>query len=177
MRFRHILWIWAAILALTIAQSGCQKKEEQQHTEDEAQKETEAHHAHTAPHGGTLVVLGEEFAHLEFVLDAGTAKLTAYVLDGEAENPVRLAQNTIELKGHRQDTGADFTLNLNGVANVLTGETEGDTSEFVGQSEALKGAAAFQAELVSITVKGQTFTDIDFAFPEGNEDEGAHSGH
>ena len=48
------------------------------------------HHEHTAPHGGTLVALGEEFGHLELLLNKETGELTAYVLDGEAEKPVRL---------------------------------------------------------------------------------------
>ncbi len=41
--------------------------------------DTDAHqsghgHEHAAPHGGTLIVLGDEFAHLELVLDPGTGE-------------------------------------------------------------------------------------------------------
>ena len=35
--------------------------------------------------GGTLVELGNEFAHVELVLDSNAGSLTAYVLDGEAQ--------------------------------------------------------------------------------------------
>ena len=45
-------------------------------------------HEHKPPHSGTLVEFGEEFAHLELVLDAATGTLKAYALDGEAEKAV-----------------------------------------------------------------------------------------
>jgi hypothetical protein len=135
----------------------------------------EHHHEHTAPHGGTLVVLGDEFAHLELVLDPETGSLTAYVLDGEAENAVRIAQESIEIKikdSSVQDNGAatdGYTVSLKTVANVLTGETAGDSSEFEIQSDRLKGARKFGAVIRKIDIKGQRFTNVDFRFPEGNE--------
>ena len=174
MKLQRIILIWTTVLSIAIVQLSCQRKEEHRH-EQGTTHETEAHHEHTAPHGGTLVVFGDEFAHIEFVLDQTTGQLTGYVLDGEAEKPVRLSQKTVELKIHREDTESDFTLQLSGVTNVLTGETESDTSQFAAQSDALKGASEFHAEIVSINVKGQAFTHIDFEFPEGNEE--THSEH
>src|SRR5438045_6213064 len=55
------------------------------------------HHADKGPHGGALVAIGEDDAHLEFVLDADTGKLTAYVLDGAAEKPVAIKQAKLQL--------------------------------------------------------------------------------
>ena len=174
MKPQRTLLMWTALLAIGITQFSCEKKGEHRHEQGETH-ETDTHHEHTAPHGGTLVVFGDEFAHIELVLDQTTGKLTAYVLDGEAEKSVKLSQKTIELKIHREDTESDSSLQLSGVANVLTGETEGDTSQFAAQSEALKGASEFHAEIVSIAIKEQMFTDIDFKFPEGNEE--VHSDH
>lgn len=134
-------------------------------------------HEHTAPHGGTLVVLGDEFAHLELVHDSKEGKLTAYVLDGEAENPIRIDQEDIELRINIKDSGgmrggkSDFPLRLKAVSNVLTGEIQGDTSEFGGQSDRLKGVASLDAVIVSITIKDKEFKDVTFNFPKGNEDE------
>ena len=177
MTIQRTILTWTVVLAFIITQFSCEKKEEQHHEQEET-RETQAHHEHTAPHGGTLVVFGDEFAHIELVLDQITGKLTGYVLDGEAEKPVRLSQKTIELKIHREDIEFDFTLQLSGVANVLTGETESNTSEFAVQSDSLKGVSEFHAEIVSIEIKGQMFTDIDFEFPEGNEEtHGEHDGH
>ncbi|MBK7495896.1 MAG: hypothetical protein IPI28_11060 [Candidatus Omnitrophica bacterium] len=39
-------------------------------------------HHHAAPHGGTMVALGDHMAHLELVLDSQNGTLTAYILDG-----------------------------------------------------------------------------------------------
>ena len=174
MKIQRVLLIWTAILTVSMAQLSCEKKAEHHHEQGETHA-TDAHHEHTAPHGGTLVVFGDEFAHIELVLDQTTGKLIGYVLDGEAEKSVRLSQKTIELKIHREDIESDFSLQLSGIANVLTGETEGDTSQFAAQSDGLKGASEFHAEIVSIAIKGQMFTDIDFKFPEGNEE--VHSDH
>ena len=174
MKIQNNIVIWAAILAILFVQLGCEKKRAHR-GEGEGAHETHAHHEHTAPHGGTLVVLGEEFAHVEFVLEKATGKLTAYILDGEAEKPIRLTENTIGLKINQLNSEQTLPLQLNAVANVLTGETEGDTSQFEGQLDALAGVTEFHAEIASIAVKGQIFTDVDFKFPEGNE--GRHDEH
>ena len=122
-------------------------------------------HEHSAPHGGTLVELGEEFAHLEIVLDAATGKLTVFALDGEAEKAVRLKQPEIEITIANPAT----VVKLSGVANSLTGETASDTSEFAGQSDALKSAARFEGVIRAVTIKGQSFKGVTFNFPKGNE--------
>lgn len=136
--------------------------------------EHQSGHEHSAPHGGTLVVLGDEFAHLELVLDQGTGELTAYVLDGEAESPVRLEQENIEIRIAVPDTGgneaaSELPLRLRAVYNILTGEKEGDTSEFAAQSDNLKGLKQFGAVITAITLKGREFQEVEFRFPEGNE--------
>lgn len=130
-----------------------------------------AHHEHHAPHGGTLVVLGEEFAHLEFVLDLENGKLTAYALDGEAENPVRLSQDIIELTvvSIAPQQGQAMDVVLEPVANDLTGETVGDTSQYEADAPLLTTMTVFNARIKSIDIKGETFKDVEFNFPEGNE--------
>ena len=122
-------------------------------------------HEHHAPHKGTLVEFGEEFAHLELVIDQATGKISGYVLDGEAEKPIRVAQTEIVLKVAKED----FSVTLKAVANDLSGEKVGDTSEFEGQSDKLKGLKNFDALVVAITVKGKEFKDVKFNFPKGNE--------
>lgn len=177
MKIQNSVMILVTILAATFVLSGCEKKGAH-HDKHKETHGTDDHHQHTAPHGGTLVVLGEEFAHVEFVLEEATGVLTGYVLDGEAEKPVRLSQSAIELKIDRLKSGKTITVQLKAVANVLTGETESDTSQFEGQAEELKGVTEFHAEIASIAVKGRHFADIDFDFPEGNEGEhGEHHEH
>jgi|SRR5208337_3283955 len=124
-------------------------------------------HEHRPPHNGTLVEFGEEFAHLELLLEPDSGKLTGYVLDGEAENPVRLKQSSIRLK--LKIDGRPLLLNLKAVASPLTGEVKGDTSEFFAVSKKLKSAQQFSGTVLLIKVKGETFRNVDFKYPEGNE--------
>jgi hypothetical protein len=127
-------------------------------------------HEHHAPHGGALEVLGEEAAHVELVLDGKTGKLTAYVLDGEAENPVRVAQDVLRLT-ITGPPGGDAVVELSAVANALTGEKVGDTSQFEGTSEMLRGLTKFEAVLTTITARGVKFDAVPIGFPGGNEHE------
>lgn len=126
-------------------------------------------HLHRAPHGGTLVELGEEFAHIEFVLDPAAGRLTAYLLDGEAENAVRIAQPSMELSMRLEGAAEDLVLSLAAVASPLTGESAGDTSQFEIQNDRLKGISRFSGWVKLITLKGKSFDDVGFNFPQGNE--------
>jgi hypothetical protein len=127
----------------------------------------EGGHKHSAPHGGALVEMGEEFAHLEIVLDAVTGTMIAYALDGEAEKPVRVKQSEIEIAVRN----SAITIKLSGVSNALTGETTGDTSEFCGRSDRLKSATDFDGVIKTISIKGKQFKDVAFNFPNGAEKE------
>ncbi len=111
------------------------------------EKKDDKEHKHAAPHDGTLVAFGDEFAHLELVLDEKTGKLSAYALDGEAENSVRLKQTEIEIGIKKPSV---FSVELNAVENSLTGEKVGDTSEFAAASEQLKNLKAFDAIITNI---------------------------
>lgn len=130
------------------------------------EKEKGHKHEHKAPRGGALVGFGEEFAHLEIVLDEKTGKITAYVLDGEAEKSIQIAQEKIEIE---VDKPKKVSLELMAVENALTGEKKGATSEFSTESEELKGLKDFDAVIKSVKVKGKEFTEEKFNFPKGNE--------
>ena len=127
-----------------------------------------AAHEHHAPHNGTLIEFGEEFAHLELVLDGATGKLSAYALDGEAEKAVRLKQLEIVIT----ITGVKGleTLTLKAQGSPLSGEAPGDTSEFSAQSDSLKGVTQFDGAIKDITTRGTNFKDVKFNFPKGNEE-------
>jgi hypothetical protein len=135
---------------------------------DPAAEKEEEGHEHTAPHGGSLVEFGEEFAHLELVLDASTGTLTAYALDGEAEEPVRVAAATIDMKIVPDGATAPQAISLLAVENALTGERVGDTSQFRAIVPALKGQSRFRGTIADIRLRGQRFTDVEFEFPAGH---------
>lgn len=127
-----------------------------------------APHEHTPPHGGTAVVLGKEAFHLELVRDAATGTLQAYILDGEMENFVRIALPSLDVAATTPD-GENRSLVLTAIANPATGETIGDSALFVAQAEWLKSIPTFDAVLKTISVRGTTFSDVKFSFPNGNE--------
>ena len=124
-------------------------------------------HEHKPPHKGTLVVFGEDFCHVELVFDPASGKLSGFVLDGEAENPVRIVQKTIRMKLKINEKQVSIVLNA--AANPLTGETVGDTSEFSAVITGLKGLSRFSGTIVYANIKGVTFKNVDFMYPEGNE--------
>jgi len=135
-----------------------------------ATKAKKGGHEHTAPHGGTLIVFGKEFAHLEIVVDASSGHTTAYALDGEAERSVKIAQKHLIIEVEKP---AKFSIRLDAVENSLTGEKRGATSEFGGKSEQLKNLREFDGRVTSITIRGRKFDNVNFNFPAGNE--GGHS--
>ena len=126
--------------------------------------------AHVAPHGGTLVQLGDEFAHLEFVFDSRHGRVTVYVLDRATETPTRLEAEPMGLyvasmrpRGagppHSWDlprlwlAPVDRTTDDHGVAWATT---------FAGEAVGLRGLTAFEAMLPLVLVKGTAFRGVTF---------------
>lgn len=130
-------------------------------------------HTHEAPHGGALVELGEHVAHLEVLVDAETGDVSVWVLDGEATNAVRIAQESIALTFAAGEDGS-IEVSAAAVASTLTGETVGDTSEFAGSDEGLAGFERGEVTVASVSVKGQSHENVSFPYPEGNEGEAGH---
>jgi len=126
-----------------------------------------AKHEHHPPHGGTPVVLGAEIYHLELVRDSAAGRISAFVLDGEMENFVRINSPSIELTV--AIGGQSRPLVLAAVANPATGETVGSTSLFEGQADWLKTTPEFNAVLTRIEIRGTVFTAVAFNFPHGND--------
>ena len=155
-------------LSLTLGFSGCGPSSTSNPKVADGPTHDHAHgHAHHAPHGGTAVVLGAEAYHIEFVLDAAAGQLSAYVLDGEMENFIRIQAPAIEVVA--QVAAGEQTLLFKPVANSATGETEGDTSLYRASAEWLRVTPKFDGVIKSITVRGQEFKSVPFNFPRGNE--------
>ncbi len=124
-----------------------------------------AKHVHTAPHGGTLVELGEHAFNLELVRDAATGKLTAYVLDSHAESFVRISAPSFEITA--TVAGAKQKLSLVAVANAATGEKIGATSQFEATADWLKTTAAFDGIITALTIRDNPFKSVAFKLPQG----------
>ena len=134
--------------------TACSKQDEQAGHDHSAH----AKHMHTAPHGGSLIELGEHAFNLELVRDAAAGKLTAYILDGHAENFVRISAPSFEI--FATVAGAKQKLTLLAVANVATGEKVGATSQFEVTADWLKTTADFEGVITALTIRDNPFKGV-----------------
>jgi hypothetical protein len=114
-----------------------------------------------------LVELGEEFAHVELVLDRAAETLTAYILDGEAEQPVRVTVSSIRVAIEADPSALE--LELVPVASVLTGEAAGNTSQFAARHVGLRSSGPLKGRIGEIAVKGRAFRDVGFELPASKD--------
>ncbi len=154
-----------SVAALAIPLGGCTKHESSPSAA--VAGTAPAKHEHRAPHGGTPVVLGDEAYHLELVRDAEAGKLTAYMLDGEMEEFIRVKAATFEVVATIGGTKQPLTFRA--IANPATGETVGNTSQFEASADWLKTTATFDATLTALEIKGTAFNAVAFNFPKGND--------
>jgi hypothetical protein len=120
---------------------------------------------HVAPHSGGLTALGEEAAHLEVVLEKATGKVDVYLLDGEAAAAEKTEKRQRLVL--RLSAPIELDVELEPVADALTGETEESTSRFHATVDALKGKDTLRGSIAQIDLKGQTYQDIPVDFPTG----------
>ena len=150
-----------ALAGVAFLATACSKSDHAAHDHDK--KTAHSAHVHVAPHGGNLVEIGDHAYNVELLRDNTAGKLTAYVLDGHAENFVRIAVPTLELVAM---PGGRYTpLTLRAVANPSTGETIGDTSQFAVQADWLKTAGGFSG-IFTIEIKGTTFEQVSYHVPK-----------
>ena len=121
-------------------------------------------HVHVAPHGGTLVQLGDHAFNLEWVREPGSDLLTAYVLDAHAENFLRLPARSFSVALSGPSPGATV-LTLQAVADSRTGETAGDTSRFEVRSPAVRAPGPLDCRLGEIEIRGYRYADVRFRIP------------
>jgi hypothetical protein len=144
--------------ALLAAATGCGRK-----PDASAPAGTQLHRS-VPPHGGTPIALGDDY-RLELVRDAGAGTLSAYLLDDEMEEFIRIPAPSLSLIA--RVGGEDRPLVLSAVANSATGETVGNTSLFQGQAEWLKTMGSFDGTLQGLTVRGSAIPPVSFHFPSG----------
>lgn len=144
------------LLALSLlAAAGCSKND---HDHPQQLDQSRDHHVHQGPHNGTLVELGDHQYSIEFVHDPAAQTLSVYILDGHAENFLRLPDRSIEAIVQRN--GQPTPLTLNAAANQVTGETVGDTSQFTATANWLSSPQTIELAIPSLTVRGMAFQDI-----------------
>lgn len=123
-------------------------------------------HHHRAPHGGTLIELGHEDAHLEIVVDRLTGGIAVYVLDGEAERAVKVAQPELDVHVNGPNQSTPVHVVLRAAANVLTGEAVGHSSQFTGRHPVFKTAGVLRGTIGPVTVRGAAYKALAFVIAE-----------
>lgn len=138
------------------------------------EKHDDHDHHHEPPHGGTLTMLGDHDGQVELVLEKISGKLTAYLLDGEAEKPLLIEQKEIGL-AITQVGGKAAELKVT-LAPRNPKEGDGKYSVFVAQVDALKGQEAFVGSYGEIAVGAKKFTQVKLDYRPGHDDHG-HDDH
>ncbi len=117
------------------------------------------------PHGGTPVMIAEEKFHLELVAELSSGKMQAYVLDGHLEGYVQVPETNFVVEARIDDTTR--TLEFQRVPETQSGTVAAKSSLFEAKAEWLNTVKAFQGSIPTITLNGNTFTNISFPFPKG----------
>ena len=112
------------------------------------------------------MTLGDEEAHIEFLVDAEVGTVTAWFFKPHMERYLRIKAESFAVLAKLPDGEARLTFAA--VANAGTGETIGDTSQFVARADWLAGARSFDAVLPEVSVRGTVYRDIAFNYPKGN---------
>lgn len=121
-------------------------------------------HVHVAPHGGALIEIGEHAYNLELLRDVPSGRLSAWILDGHAENFIRIKAASLEAVA---TVGAEKRpLSLRAVANPATGETVGDTAQFEVQADWLKTVDGFTLTFAALEIRTGKFGPITATFPK-----------
>ncbi len=129
-------------------------KHSHDHGKTSDKKET---HAHIAPNGGVLVELGEEFAHLELVVDPVNNKVICYVFDGALKFGLKANQATIEAE--IKDSEVNKTILFKAVANVLASNTENESSQYEADLK-MESKSKISLIIKKITVNNRSFENI-----------------
>ena len=117
-------------------------------------------HVHSALFGGLLVEVGDHLANIELVHDPKAGTLSLYVLDGHAQAGLRIAQMELAL----DLDGTELVLRAQ--ESSLTGDRPGDSSRFSVENEVLRGRDGVLGRIRSITIRGETFRDVEIGYPE-----------
>lgn len=117
---RKLFAVPMVLAAAVLCSAGDEKKEEEKEKEE-----------HKAPHGGVLLEVGEEVAHLEIVHGPKEGMVTIYVLDGKAEKAVAI-KDAPKLNLMTADGAKQLAM------KAVEADKEGMASQFEAKDDALK---------------------------------------
>jgi len=149
--------VFAALVSCLALVTGCR---------DSQQADSQGR-SHGPPHGGTPVNVAEHKYHLELVRDATNGVMQAYVLDGDLHDFIRVPESNFELVAKLG--GQTERLEFQRMTNAMSPSPADPSFLFEARAEWVKSATNFEGLIPSITLKGQTFTNVAFPFPKGTQ--------
>lgn len=113
------------------------------------------------------MVVAEHKYHLELVRDATNGTMQAYVLDGDLHDFIRVPETSFALTANVG--GKTERIEFRRATNAVSPNPSDPSFLFEGRAEWMKSATNFEGLIPSITLKGQTFTNVTFPFPKGTQ--------
>lgn len=107
--------------------------EHDDHDDHEGHDHDDHGHASEGPHHGSLIELGGEEYHAEFVHDEDAGTVTIYILDGAAKEAVAIDSPDIAINLKHDGKGEQFKL----AASPDKGDPQGKSSRFVSTDKEL----------------------------------------
>src|SRR5690606_29150457 len=118
------------------------------HDHDHGHKK-EKTHVHHAPNGGTLIEIGNEFAHIEMLPQVEKGQITCYLFDSDLKLGEKAEQSVIECSLTYKEMDEPMSIEFLPVINELASNTSVSSSEFVGIVD-LKGKTDIKLQLKSV---------------------------
>ena len=118
------------------SEGGHAHEEGHDHGEEGHDHEVPHNHPTEGPHHGSLIELGDEEYHGEFLHDEKAGTVTVYVLDSAAKKVVPVAAGTTTINVRLKDGAKSFQLK----ASPAEGDPAGKSSRFVSSEKALHEA-------------------------------------
>ena len=117
------------------------------------------------------MAVGKHKYNLEFVRDGDAGSMQAYLMDAHFEKFVAVPETnfTLMAKVDGREERADFRQ-----MPATPPSSDGSSYVFATRGEWIKTATNFEGLIPTITLKGRTYTNIVFRFPEGLVEEHDH---
>jgi len=144
-------FVFVVLLGCLVVATGCR----------DARQADSHDHSHGPPHGGTPVVVAEHKYHLELVRDITNGVMQAYVLHDFIRVPESNFTLVAKLGGQTE------RIEFQRMTNATSPNPADPSFLFEARAEWVKSATNFDGVIPSITLKGQTFTNVTFPFPKG----------
>lgn len=152
--------LYSLIIGLLVLLCACEQEQDSGHADHDHHHHG---HVHSAPHGGTLIEIGDHQANLEICCDRESGTLTVYVLGPHAEQPLRIAEEQIAATLHYGETIT--ALQLQAQSSSLSGERVGDSATFAATDAALKQTGEMRLHIAELNLFDQVFNDISGTVP------------